>query len=142
MINKEQKTTFCNPVTKPEHYQLAGSEVIDIIHEVVDNANLEPFKSYCLGNIIKYILRAGKKGGMEDYKKAQVYLNWLIEAQTIVGYPVEKPDSDPKDSWLDYLNNCIDLEIYNSCGAGETEYRAGLYKVKEIIESIFDSIDA
>lgn len=55
---------------------------------------------------------------------------------------IEKPNSDPKDSWLDYLNNCIDLEIYNHCGAGETEYRAGLYKVKDMIESIFDSIDA
>lgn len=31
--------------------------------------------------MIKYILRYKRKGGVQDLKKAQVYLNWLIEEE-------------------------------------------------------------
>ncbi len=37
---------------------------------------------FCLGNALKYIARAGKKGGeaqhLEDLKKARTYLDWEI----------------------------------------------------------------
>lgn len=32
------------------------------------------------GNVIKYVIRADNKGGIEDLKKARVYLDWEIEA--------------------------------------------------------------
>ena len=35
----------------------------------------------CEVNMIKYILRYKRKGGVQDLKKAQVYLNWLIEEE-------------------------------------------------------------
>lgn len=60
----------------PDHYKMANGEVevIDIIRETVID-----FASYCHGNVIKYVLRANKHcNGPEDYKKAEVYLKWLI----------------------------------------------------------------
>jgi Protein of unknwon function (DUF3310) len=35
--------------------------------------------SFCLGNVVKYVLRAKEKGGAEDLKKAAWYLNREIE---------------------------------------------------------------
>lgn len=59
-------------VDHPDHYQSQGIEVIDII----DNFSLDFYK----GNVIKYVLRAGKKDReLQDLKKAQWYLSRLIQ---------------------------------------------------------------
>ena len=59
-------------VNHPEHYQGNGIEVIDII----DAFNL----NFNLGNSIKYILRADKKGfKKKDLDKAVWYLNRELE---------------------------------------------------------------
>lgn len=43
----------------------------------------EQFTGYLRGNAIKYLARAGSKGeALEDYRKAQHYLDKLIEALT------------------------------------------------------------
>lgn len=60
----------------PEHYKCGKIEVIDIMR---DQLSKEEFKGFCKGLIIKYICRADHKNGLEDYKKAQWYLNKLIE---------------------------------------------------------------
>lgn len=55
-------------INHPTHYQGNGLEVIDVIEAFDLNFNL--------GNAVKYILRAGKKGDKkEDLKKAIWYLN-------------------------------------------------------------------
>ena len=55
-------------INHPEHYQGNGIEVIDII----DSFEL----NFALGNAIKYILRANKKGNRkQDLEKARWYLN-------------------------------------------------------------------
>lgn len=59
-------------VNHPPHYTDGGIETIDYI-----DAKLTPeqFTGYCLGNALKYISRAGKKGsGDEDIRKAIWYL--------------------------------------------------------------------
>lgn len=66
-----------DPVNHPSHYTDGGIETIDFIR-----AKLSPeeFRGYCLGNALKYLSRAGKKGEFEtDIKKAIVYLNWSVE---------------------------------------------------------------
>lgn len=64
-------------VNHPSHYQGNGFEVIDIIEDF--NLN------FCLGNAIKYILRAGKKGELkEDLEKAVWYLNREIKRENKV----------------------------------------------------------
>lgn len=64
-------------ITNPKHYKLNGLDIeaIDVIKSILGS---EKFEGYCRGNIIKYILRADSKNGIEDLKKAQVYLNWEI----------------------------------------------------------------
>lgn len=55
-------------VNHPSHYQTSsGMEVIDVIEAF----NL----GFCLGNVVKYILRAGHKDDiLQDLKKAKWYL--------------------------------------------------------------------
>ncbi len=60
----------------PEHYKKGKQEVIDIM---IDQLSPEEFKGFCKGLIIKYLCRADYKNGLEDYKKAQWYLNKLVE---------------------------------------------------------------
>lgn len=50
----------------PEHYTKYSVEVIEI-------ARYLPF---CLGNVVKYVLRAPFKNGAEDCDKALQYLAW------------------------------------------------------------------
>ena len=58
-------------VSHPAHYQ-GEIECIDAI-AATGNA-----KGFCIGNVIKYVWRWERKGGIEDLRKAQFYLNWLI----------------------------------------------------------------
>ena len=63
-------------VNHPSHYTDKQIEVIDYIR---DTQTQEEFVGYCLGNVIKYVSRWRKKGGVEDLKKAHVYLGWAVE---------------------------------------------------------------
>lgn len=62
-------------VNSPPHYNQAGVECIDAIRAATD----EGYEYYLQGNIIKYLWRYRYKNGVEDLKKAQWYLNKLIE---------------------------------------------------------------
>lgn len=42
----------------------------------------EQFAGFLRGNAIKYLARADRKGGLDDIRKAQHYLEKLIEVQT------------------------------------------------------------
>ena len=70
--NKDDK------VNHPNHYTFGSIEVIDYIR---DKMTPDEFQGYCIGNILKYISRHKHKNGVEDLKKAQVYLGWLIESE-------------------------------------------------------------
>ena len=65
-------------VNHPNHYTFGSIEVIDYIR---DKMTPDEFQGYCMGNILKYISRHKHKNGVEDLKKAQVYLGWLIESE-------------------------------------------------------------
>lgn len=65
-------------VNKPNHYMLdgiPGVEVKDVIKAVLG----EDTVGFYLGNVLKYMLRFKKKNGLEDLKKARLYLDWAIE---------------------------------------------------------------
>jgi len=59
-------------VDHPDHYQGGKFEVIDII---------EDFKlGFHLGNVVKYVLRAGKKDAtVQELEKARWYLDRYIQ---------------------------------------------------------------
>lgn len=62
----------------PEHYTYGGIETIDYLYAKM---SLEQFEGFLIGNILKYVSRQGKKNGIEDLKKAQWYLNKLIDTK-------------------------------------------------------------
>lgn len=67
-------------VSHPSHY--GGKDDPYETIKVIDAWGLD--KSFCLGNVIKYISRAGKKDGnslLQDLMKAQFYLNYEVEKQ-------------------------------------------------------------
>ena len=73
-------------INNPNHYKLGcGIESIEIIKRVL---GLKGFVAFCLGNILKYLIRAEKKNGKEDYKKAAKYLEWVIERESYEKYEV------------------------------------------------------
>ena len=58
-------------VKTPKHYKILDTEAIDIIFKSLSQ---EEFGGYCLGNALKYRLRAGKKDKLEqDIAKAEEY---------------------------------------------------------------------
>ena len=56
-----------NPVTQPDHYNKGAS-----MHP-------QEYKGYLKGNCLKYLWRYEYKNGVEDLRKARVYLDWLIK---------------------------------------------------------------
>ena len=69
----------CNNITHPSHY-CEGRSYEPI--EVISDWELD----FDLGNVVKYISRAGRKGNklenlIEDLEKAAFYLNHAIEKQ-------------------------------------------------------------
>lgn len=64
-------------VNHPNHYCQGGIECIEAIQA---SMTPEGFQDYCKGNVMKYIWRWRDKAGVEDLKKARVYLNWAIES--------------------------------------------------------------
>ena len=67
-----------DPVNNPKHYTDGGIETIDFIEA--------KRLGYHLGNVVKYICRAGKKGtnmGLQDLQKARWYLDRAIEKNEI-----------------------------------------------------------
>ena len=72
-------------VSKQPHYMLCEIEPIDFI--------LANRMNYLEGNIIKYISRYKRKGGLKDLEKAKQYLEWLID------------DVDEKDGIKEYIES-------------------------------------
>jgi len=84
-----------DPVEKPKHYMLfdaefvnataylkEGIEVRDVIERLVGKLpkNAKPMFIADYVQMMQYLMRFMDKNGVEDLKKARVYLNWLIEA--------------------------------------------------------------
>lgn len=62
-----------NNISRPSHYAFSAYEPKDVIRTWGLNFNL--------GNVVKYVARAGRKGDkVEDLKKARQYLEFEIEA--------------------------------------------------------------
>lgn len=63
-------------ISHPKHYTSGDIEVIDAI--------IDWKLGYCLGNVVKYVARAGKKDPAkteEDLRKAIQYLEFYLEKE-------------------------------------------------------------
>lgn len=76
MTAPESEMAEADPVRHPNHYTWKGEECITLIRIMCRGE--EGFDGYCKGNVVKYLFRETKKNGLEDLKKARVYLNLLI----------------------------------------------------------------
>ncbi len=73
------------------HYDFpACKESIEVIETVVSRESFSRKAAFCIGNALKYLLRAGEKDGetwMDDIAKAENYLHrartgeWMPEAR-------------------------------------------------------------
>lgn len=73
-LEKELNISSIDPVNRPAHYTDGKIEVIDFIEDKK--------LGFCLGNVVKYVARAGKKDPekeIEDLKKAKWYLERRIK---------------------------------------------------------------
>ena len=78
-INTSSEDSFSKDnVNNPAHY---GQGKIEAIEYIEDFLTEEEYQGYLRGNIAKYLHRFKYKNGIEDLKKAQWYLNRLIEQQ-------------------------------------------------------------
>ena len=69
--------TKSDPVNSPTHYQTGLIETIDSIKNILGH---EKFQAYCTGNVIKYLSRYREKNGLEDLKKAETYISFIIKS--------------------------------------------------------------
>ena len=69
MTKKQASAKDASDPVRPEHYR--G----DLVMRIIETFELD----FCLGNVIKYLLRHKSKAGLEDLKKAQWYLARAIE---------------------------------------------------------------
>ena len=68
-------------VTRPAHYTQGGA--VECIEAIRASMTPVEYQGYLKGNVQKYIWRWRHKGGVEDLKKAQVYLGWLIDTAMV-----------------------------------------------------------
>ena len=77
-------------VNHPKHYTSGSVECIDAIESMTTTFG---FLDYLRGNVMKYLWRANLKGtALQDLKKAQWYLNKLVER---VDPMTPTPDDEP-----------------------------------------------
>tara|TARA_B100000212_G_scaffold116978_4_gene87334 strand:- start:2457 stop:2687 length:231 start_codon:yes stop_codon:yes gene_type:complete len=66
-------------INNPSHYTQGKVECTEAIRSAVGD---EGYEAFLRGNIIKYIWRYPHKNGLEDLKKAQTYINMLIDLKS------------------------------------------------------------
>lgn len=97
-IPMEQKfngTSAYDVVSKPKHYMLFEDQGIEVRHVIeklvrkVQGQSLQTVPHYTKEaalfesdyvQLMQYLMRFMDKNGVEDLKKARVYLNWMLEA--------------------------------------------------------------
>jgi len=60
----------------PDYYKNKAIETIEVIRNELTS---DEFRGYLKGVILKYLSRHRLKNGVEDLKKAQWYMNYLVK---------------------------------------------------------------
>ncbi len=76
MIKKEPAISANDSQVGGSHYRGSTIQPWDVMESWFTGVE---FEAYLRGNVIKYIARYDKKGGLQDLLKAQHYLSKLIE---------------------------------------------------------------
>lgn len=64
-------------VNHPDHYNQGGMECFDVIKAFLGD---QAFEDFCVGNVVKYVLRYRHKGQvLDDLKKARFYIDEILK---------------------------------------------------------------
>ena len=74
--SKSVSENIDDDINHPNRYAKGKYECIDVMQEIF---GVEFVKAFCKGNAFKYLWRESDKGGLNDIKKAQFYINKYIE---------------------------------------------------------------
>lgn len=111
-----------DPVNHPSHYTQFPREVIELTEQL----------DFCVGNAVKYILRAPFKGAtVQDYEKAKWYIRRAAQKYTRVPPEAEKIAKDFNDKLV------VDLL---SCFSDTVPLIAGLSSVSHILRAVDERI--
>lgn len=92
-------------VNHPSHYTQGGIECIDALKAAtVGKTGIE---AVCVANVIKYLFRYENKNGLEDVRKAQWYINRLIQELE------EKTENCSFTDPDDVVGDCNECANYN-----------------------------
>lgn len=92
-------------VNNPAHYTQGEIECIDCIKAAT--VNKVGIEAFCVGNAIKYLFRYENKNGLEDARKAQWYINRLIQELE------EKKENNTFYDPDDVAGDCNECANYN-----------------------------
>lgn len=104
-------------VHSPKHYVIPGCnfECKDLSDAIVRNMP-NPLGTR-IWNVVKYLVRAEKKNGLEDYNKAVEYLSWIEKGN--------EADEYDNENTLDSVANKLDTDwttiIFGICGEMPTK---------------------
>jgi hypothetical protein len=104
-------------VHSPKHYMIPGCnfECKDLSDAIVRNMP-NPLGTR-IWNVVKYLVRAEKKNGLEDYNKAVEYLSWIEKGN--------EADEYDNENTLDSIANKLDTDwttiIFGICGEMPTK---------------------
>lgn len=101
-------------VQHPQHYNQGGIECIDAIKAAT--VGKTGIQAFCVGNAIKYLFRYENKNGLEDVKKAQWYINRLIQE-----LEEKKENNDLHNLDID-TGDCLDCANFNMDGVSDICY--------------------
>ncbi len=131
----ETLTGKTDNVNSPAHYKIPGCnfESIDIIRTRLGDVG---YMFFLEGNVSKYLIRAEKKNGKEDYRKAKKYLSWLISMKKIIPHELafnnkKKIAEDCGTDWLNIIGGISqDMNAKKALILNETftELYAGNYE--------------
>lgn len=131
-------------VHSPKHYMIPGCnfESIDIIRQRLGDVG---FMFFLEGNVSKYLIRAEKKNGKEDYEKAKKYLSWLVDMQKVIPHELafnskEKIAEGCGTDWLNIIGGIsIDMKTKKALILNEVFnqlYSANYGKASELIDAL------
>lgn len=97
-----------NETTKPTYY--AGTDGKDLITRMQEGLlTEEETKGFMKGNVLKYVIRAGKKSDspLEDLNKAKTYIERLIKFETELA---DREEVKANTDWLHVENESVSNE--------------------------------
>ena len=144
-VEKSEKEVPMNDnVHSPKHYMIPGCnfESIDIIRQRLGDVG---FMFFLEGNVSKYLIRAEKKNGKEDYEKAKKYLSWLVDMKKVIPQELafnskEKIAEGCGTDWLNIIGGIsIDMKTKKALILNEVFnqlYSANYGKASELIDAL------